>query len=217
VSRGVRVVDARWALPDETNLDEVAQHVRDGGVVAYPTETVYGFGGVCTPEAVARVMALKRRAEDKPLLVLVESAAAVADLEWSLEATELAGIFWPGALTLVLRDPRGIFPPGIRSEAGAVAVRVSPHPWVRVLLRAVGEPITSTSANPPGSPPARTGSEAARAAELLGAGSDVLVLDAGELEPSEPSTIIDCTSTRPAVVREGSVPVGRLRCVLPEI
>jgi len=69
----------------------VARHVRGSGILAYPTETVYGFGGVCSPEAVDRVRFLKRRAEDKPLLVLVESAEAVADLTWPLEARELAG------------------------------------------------------------------------------------------------------------------------------
>ncbi len=217
MSDGIRVLDVRSTLPEDADLEGVSRHLRGGGVLAYPTETVYGLGGVCTPAAVARVRALKRRAEDKPMLVLVESTEAVADLAWSLEARELAGIFWPGALTLVLADPRGIFPLGVRSEAGAVAVRVSPHPWVRALLTAVGEPMTSTSANPPGSPPARTGRDAVRVGRMLGAGPELFVLDAGELEPSEPSTIIDCTGRHPVVVREGSVPVGRLRCVLPEI
>jgi len=217
VSGGIRRLDLRSVVPDQADLADVARHVRGSGILAYPTETVYGFGGVCSPEAVDRVRFLKRRAEDKPLLVLVESAEAVADLTWPLEARELAGVFWPGALTLVLADPRGIFPPGIRSGTGAVAVRVSPHPWVRAILRIVGEPMTSTSANVPEARPARTGEEAERAGEALGAGPELLVLDAGALEPSAPSTIIDCTGTRPVVVREGSVPVGRLRCVLPDV
>jgi len=141
----------------------------------------------------------------------------VASLRWSEEARELARIFWPGAVTLVLADPAGIFPPGVRNSAGGVAVRVSPHPLVGVLLEELGAPLTSTSANAPGEPPARSGAEAARAAEALGAGQEMLVLDAGTLPASGPSTIVDCTGARPVVVREGSVPLQRLRCALPDI
>jgi len=191
--------------------------VRGGGLLAYPTETVYGFGGACTPEGVSRVRALKRREGDKPILVVVRGMDEVASLRWSEEARELARIFWPGAVTLVLADPAGIFPPGVRNSAGGVAVRVSPHPLVGVLLEELGAPLTSTSANAPGEPPARSGAEAARAAEALGAGQEMLVLDAGTLPASGPSTIVDCTGARPVVVREGSVPLQRLRCALPDI
>ncbi len=161
--------------------------------------------------------ALKRRDADKPLLVLVRDADEVARLAWTAEARELAGIFWPGAVTLVLGDPLGIFPPGIRSPAGSVAVRVSPHPLVRALLERFEEPLTSTSANAPGTAPARSGEEALAAARALGAGAEMLVLDAGTLPGSGPSTIVDCTGARPVVVREGTVPLHRLRCALPDI
>ncbi len=210
-------LDMRGIPPEDADLGRVVAHLSGGGILAYPTETVYGFGGTCHPDSVARVRALKRRAEDKPLLVLVPDAGAVSDLVWTDEARELARIFWPGAVTLVLADPRGIFPPGIRSEGGTVAVRVSPNAWVRVLLEVVGEPLTSSSANAPGAPPARTGEEALEVAHALGAGAELVVLDAGALEPSRPSTIIDCSGPRPEVVREGSVPLSRLRCALPEI
>jgi len=191
--------------------------VRGGGLLAYPTETVYGFGGACTAESVSRIRALKRREEDKPILVVVRGLDEVAALRWTEEARELARIFWPGALTLVLDDPAGIFPPGVRNPVGGVAVRISPHPLVGVLLEGLGAPLTSTSANVPGQPPARSGAEAAKAAEALGAGQEMLVLDAGTLPTSGPSTIVDCTGARPVVVREGSVPLQRLRCALPDI
>lgn len=210
-------MDVRGVRPEDADLGSVASHLSGGGILAYPTETVYGFGGTCRPDAVARVRALKSRAEDKPLLVLVRGIEAVSGLVWTDEARELARIFWPGAVTLVLSDPRGIFPPGVRSEGGTVAVRVSPNPWVQALLEVVGEPLTSSSANAPGAPPARTGEEALEVARSLGAGAELMVLDAGALAPSSPSTIIDCSGPRPAVVREGSVPVSRLRCALPEI
>jgi L-threonylcarbamoyladenylate synthase len=211
------VLDLRATPAPDADLGAVAAHLRAGGLLAYPTETVYGFGAACSPEGVARVAALKGRTSDKPLLVLVPDAVAVARLAWTDGARELAGIFWPGAVTLVLDDPLGIFPPGIRSPAGSVAVRVSPHPLVRALLGLFEAPLTSTSANAPGEEPARSGSEALAAARALRAGDELLVLDAGTLPGSEPSTIVDCTGARPVVVREGSVPIHRLRCAVPDI
>lgn len=215
-ARAPEVIDLRGIPLETADLEPVREHLHAGGVVAYPTETVYGFGGLCTPAAVARVLALKGRGAERPLLVLAPDRDALAGLEWTEPAAELAAIFWPGAVTLVLPDPRGIFPAGVRSAAGAVAVRVSPHPLVRTLLAAVGEPLTSTSANAPGRPPARSGTEAAAAASALG-GEGITVLDAGTLPASGPSTIVDCSGPEPVVLREGTVPIGRLRCALPEI
>ncbi len=217
MTRPPRILDLRATPAADADLGPVAEHVRGGGLLAYPTETVYGFGGACTAESVNRLGALKHRGEGKPLLVVVRGPDEVAGLRWTEDARELARIFWPGALTLVLGDPEGIFPPGVRSPTGSVAVRVSPHPLVGVLLERMGAPLTSTSANVPGEPPARSGAEAARAAEALGAGEEMLVLDAGTLPASGPSTIVDCTGARPVVVRDGSVPLERLRCALPEI
>ncbi len=162
-------------------------HLRRGGVVAYPTETVYGLGGACTEAGVRRVRMLKKRGAGKPLIALVESREAIAGLEWTESARVLADVFWPGALTLVLRDPHHLFPEGVRDEAsGTVGVRVSPHPLAARLVRALGAPLTSTSLNPPGDAPAASGEEAARLVRALG-GGDVWILDAGTLPPSGPS------------------------------
>lgn len=211
------VLDVRGTVAGAEVLAPAAAHVKAGGIVAYPTETVYGFGGLCTPGAVARVRHLKRRDPDRPLLVLIRGAADAEGLAWTGDARELASLFWPGAVTLVLADPGGIFPDGVRSAAGAVAVRVSPHPLVETLLALVGAPLTSTSANAPGAAPARSGAEALGVARELGAGDELLVVDGGVLPPSGPSTIVDCTGPVPAVIREGSVPLSRLRCALPGI
>jgi len=217
VNAPVRLVDVRGSLPSPATLGPVAEHLRAGGVVAHPTETVYGFGGLLTDVALARLRWLKRRERDKPFIMLVPDTESVAGLGWNDAARSLAEVFWPGAVTLVLPDPDRIFPGPVRSGAGAVAVRVSPDPWVRALLDSTAEPLTSSSANTPGGPPARSGSEAARIARSLGAGEEVWVLDAGTLPPSAPSTVIDCTGSLPVVLREGATPLGRLRCVLPEI
>jgi L-threonylcarbamoyladenylate synthase len=208
-------IDLR-ADPD-ADLSEVVRHIRADGLVAYPTETVYGLGGAVTPAAVAALQRLKGREGDKPFLALVRSEDDVAGLAWNDAARELAAVFWPGPLTLVLADPLGIFPVGVRDErSGAVGVRVSPHPLVARLVGELGGPLTSTSLNVPGEAPAASGSEAAEIVARLG-GTDVPVLDVGTLPPSAPSTVLDCTGPVPVVLRAGSVPTERLRCAIPEI
>lgn len=214
MSAGVSVLDVRADL--DPDLGVVVDHLRSGGLLAYPTETVYGLGGACTAEAVEAARRLKRRGDEKPLLALVGSMESVEGLDWTPEARQLASIFWPGSVTLVLDDPRNIFPSGVRSGAGTVGVRLSPHPLVARLVEAFGAPITSTSLNAPGEPPVSSGAEAREVLERLGA-DGVVLLDAGVLPPSGPSTVVDCTGPAPVVLREGAVPTARLRCAIPEI
>jgi L-threonylcarbamoyladenylate synthase len=210
-------MDLRGVAGEDLDVTAAVHHVQAGGLLAYPTETVYGFGGACTADGVSALGRLKVRRPGQPFLALVPSADFVSALGWTDEARELASVFWPGALTLVLKDPVGMFPPGIRSEDDTVAVRVSPHPVVRALVGSGHMAITSTSANAPGQPPATTGDEASAVAQELGARGTVLVMDVGTLPPSGPSTIVDCTGFSARVLRAGTVPVDRLRCALPEI
>jgi L-threonylcarbamoyladenylate synthase len=204
------------ADPD-ADLTMVIRHLRADGLIAYPTETVYGVGGRTTEAAVGRLRALKSREASKPFILLVDSGRAVEGLRWTPAARELAEVFWPGSLTLVLEDPLDIFPAWLRDPGRrAVGVRVSPHPLVGRLLKALREPLTSTSLNAPGEPPAKSGGEAVEVLRRLGA-DDVPVLDAGTLPPSDPSTVVDCTGDEPRVVREGSIPTSRLRCAIPRI
>jgi L-threonylcarbamoyladenylate synthase len=212
-----RRLDFRASPPDASELESVVRHLRDGGLVAHPTETVYGFGGLVQRRALERLAELKSREHDKPFLLLVPSARSVARLEWTEEARELARAFWPGSVTLVLSDPGRTFPLGIRSERGAVAVRQSSHPLTRRLLELLDEPLTSTSANVPGGLPASSGEQAFHEAKALGAGMEMWVLDAGALSESSASTIVDCTGPTPRILRAGATPAGRLRCVVPGI
>jgi L-threonylcarbamoyladenylate synthase len=214
---GIRVLDLRDGLGHGGELGPVVEHVRLGGLIAHPTETVYGFGGLATVAAVAALRRLKRRPEERSVIVLIPSPEAVPDLVWTDGARELASVFWPGALTLVLSDPTGSFPPGVRSVTGGVAVRVTSHPVTRMLVEQLGVPLTSTSANAPGAPSAATGEDALAWVRAAGAGKEVWVLDAGRLSPSAPSTVVDCTGVAPVVIREGATPVNHLRCVLPGI
>lgn len=215
--RGPTILDFRMEPWESGLLNEVLNHARHGGLLAMPTETVYGFGCIVKEEAVRALSALKGRSEDRPFLVLIPAMAQAESLRWPPYARELAKVFWPGALTLILSDPARAFPPGVRSLEGGVAVRVTPNPLAGRLVEELGVPVVSTSANQAGEAPALTALEAASAGERLGAGPDLWVLDGGTLDPSEPSTIVDCTGSSPRVVRSGAIPIHRLRCVFPSI
>ncbi len=214
---GPRAIDVRDAVRAPDTLASVLEHQRSCGLLAYPTETVYGMGGLPTPAVIERLVALKDRDAAKPMLLLVSDREAVSDLTWTPEALELADVFWPGSVTLVLSDPAARYPEGVRGSNGGVAVRVSPHPLVRELVCGIGGPILSTSANRPGEPPALDAQGALGVALAAGAGEELWVLDGGPLEPSPPSTIIDCSGPEPVVIRQGTIPVGRVRCVLPGV
>jgi tRNA threonylcarbamoyl adenosine modification protein (Sua5/YciO/YrdC/YwlC family) len=214
---GFRQVDLRGLRVDEMDLAPVVDHLNGGGLIVYPTETVYGIGCLLRPEPLAILRRFKSRGPGSPFLVLVPGPEDTRGLVWTAGAREMARVFWPGALTLVLADPGGRLPSAVRSMTGGVAVRQSSHPLAARLVERLGEPVVSTSANAHGEPPARTGEAAATAARRVGAGPETWILDVGHLAWSPPSTVVDCTRPVPSVVREGSVPVQRLRCVLPEI
>lgn len=188
-------------------------------VLAYPTETVYGFGGAVTTEAVDALITLKGRPPGKPFLILVASRHMVEWLDLSLQgdAAQLAARHWPGPLTLVLPGGERRVPAKLRGPEGGIAVRWTSHPHIQRLLQVYGRPITSTSANRPGVPPAMT------AAEIVDQWSDAIarglvrVLDGGRLDPSAPSTVVDCTGKRPRVIRPGAVPAATLRESVPDL
>jgi len=212
-----RLLEMRWGEPDPAVLELVAEHLVECGLVAMPTETVYGFGCVPDLTPMRELQRLKDRGPEKPFLLLIPGVDSVPELKWVPEALEAAKVFWPGALTLILLDPTGRFPEGVRNSNGGVAIRVSPHPLAKAVVTTLDRPMVSTSANTPGGLPALTAEEAMETAKGLGAGDALWVLDGGALLPSDPSTIIDCTGTVPVVRRVGAIPVNRIRCVLPEI
>ena len=195
---------------------ELVAHLDAGGLIVYPTETVFGIGGLTGPAPTRRLAELKSRDPAKPFIVLVSEAGQVRGLEWTRAARRLAEELWPGPLTLVLRDVAGLYPPGIASEHGGVAVRVTPHGGVRILIDALGEPITSTSANAAGQPPARTTDEAREAMRGVPADANVWLLD-GPAGGATPSTVVDCTQTRPRLLRAGAVPLERIREIVHDV
>jgi len=188
-------------------------------VLAYPTETVYGFGGAIDRDSVASLIRLKGRQPGKPFLLLIDGSHMVAslDLQLSSYAGTLAARFWPGPLTLVLPGGQGRVPDTLRGPEGGIAVRWTSHPAIQRLIRAHGEPITSTSANRPGVPPAMTAAEILMQWPDAVARGELRVLDAGRLVPSEPSTVVDCMGRYPRVIRRGAVSARVLRESVPEL
>jgi L-threonylcarbamoyladenylate synthase len=194
-------------------IPTIAPHLRAGKLLAYPTETVYGLGSAPTVPGLAALSRLKGRPEGKPFLLLISSRRMAE--EWGLvfnaSASVLAEAFWPGALTLVLRGGEGRLPDELRGREGGIAVRYTSHPGIARLVSATGKPLTSTSANRPGGPPA-PGPD--RLVELFGdqeESGELLVLDGGVLGNVPPSTLVDCTDLVPRMVREGAIPRAELR------
>ena len=199
---------------DRASGDEAVRVLRDGGLVCYPTDTVYGIGAAAGDDAaVGRLFAVKGRSPDKPLPLLladVSDAARVAEVTPLAKA--LAGWFWPGALTIVMRKAASY-----RSLALAggdtVALRVPDHGLVRSMVRALGEPITGTSANRTGT---RAPLSAAEVAFQMG-GMVELIIDGGQSRTRLESTVIDITRDKPEIVREGAVSRGEVEKALGQV
>lgn len=192
-------------------------HLHARGVLAYPTETVYGFGGGPDEESVARLVTLKRRPRGKPFLLLIAASEMLArlDLHLTPAAAALAARFWPGPLTLVLPGGERRVPAALRGPEGGIAVRWTPHVGLQRLIRAYGDPITSTSANLPGQPPAESASAVVRDWWDAIARGTLRVLDGGTIAHSPPSTVVDCMGSRPRVIRPGAIDVATLREAAP--
>ncbi len=191
-------------LPDDAAGRAAAiETLRAGGIVAMPTDTVYGVGvALGAPDGLARLFAAKDRPLDRAIVLLVadlDQAASVGVL--SPAARILAERFWPGGLTLVLAQAPGApLPAVLTAGAATVGVRLPNHDCPRALARALG-PLPVTSANLSGQPAARDASDV-----LAQLGSRIdLVLDGGPARGGIPSTVVDCTGERPRVLRAGAV------------
>lgn len=193
--------------PSTVSYAEAARVLRDGGVVAHPTESVYGLAvDPFSETALRRLFTVKGRPETNPVLVIISSPVQLAGLVDSLtpEAEALMARFWPGPLSLVLPRAKGI-PDALTAGSELVCVRCSSHPMARALCDAFGGPITSTSANLSGQPPANT------IAGAMLPGVDVGI-HGGTLPPAAPSTIYNPATGQ--VLRLGPISVEDLDAAL---
>jgi L-threonylcarbamoyladenylate synthase len=194
------------------DIERAARALRAGRLVAFPTETVYGLGGIATNDrAVAAIFTAKGRPRFNPLIVHVtDAAAARAVAGWNDVAEQLAAAFWPGALTLVLPRAEGC-PLSLLVSAGGdtVALRAPAHPVAQALLEATVLPVAAPSANPAGGVSPTT-------ADHVDAGLDDaidLILDGGPCPIGLESTVLDVTGAPPRLLRPGGVTREALEAV----
>ena len=189
-----RVLSVSGDAPDPAAITEAAAIVRRGGLVAFPTETVYGLAADATnPEAIARLNHVKGRPPDKPYSFHLHDATQIAQFVSSVPplAEQLMRRFWPGPLTIVM----------LGKDGKRVGFRVPDHPVARAFLQACAVPVVAPSANRSGSPPPTDAQEVLAALD----GALDCVLDAGPTRMGRESTVVEVADGRVVILREGAI------------
>jgi L-threonylcarbamoyladenylate synthase len=211
----VTLVRVDPAHPDEGVVRRAAEILRAGGLVAFPTETVYGLGAhALDPDAVARIYAAKGRPGYNPLIVHVATTERARTLAaaWPDAAERLAAAFWPGPLTLVVPRAAGV-PDAVTAGLPDVALRIPAHPVAQALLAAADLPVAAPSANRSTEVSPTTGAHVQRS---LGARVD-LILDAGPTPVGIESTVVSLAGPVPTILRPGTLSAGDLAAVVGEV
>jgi L-threonylcarbamoyladenylate synthase len=200
---------------NEASLKKIVKVIDNGGVIAFPTETVYALAADASNfNAVAKIYKLKNRFENKPLPILVgDIYQANRVVEFNKQAQELALRFFPGPLTIVLKSKiRGNLASNINQDIGTIGIRMPNNISALKILKAVGRPLVGTSAN------ISNQKSAINAAEVIQAFSDRidLLIDQGTTEIGIPSTIIDLSGAQAKLLREGTITRERIVAILGE-
>jgi L-threonylcarbamoyladenylate synthase len=208
------VTDLPRILPDGgAGQAEAIRVLKAGGIVALPTDTVYGLAvDLASPGGIDRLFAAKRRPSDRAvMLLLADPDQARALVNWPPAAAALAGALWPGGLTIVVGQRTGAaLPSELTGGRSTVGLRLPDHPTPRALAAALG-PLPVTSANVSGLPEA---SDAAEIRDQLGDAID-LILDGGRARGG-PSTVVDCSAIPPRILRAGAIPADSIARTLRE-
>jgi L-threonylcarbamoyladenylate synthase len=194
---------------------EAVRRLRAGGIVAIPTDTVYGLAvALATPDGPARLFAAKGRPADRAIAVLLADMDQAAELGRLTPAGRaLAGAFWPGALTLVLeRNPARVLPDALTGGRPTIGLRVPDHPAPRAIAAELG-PLPTTSANRSGEPEAL---DAAAIAAALGDRID-MILDGGPAPGARPSTVVDVSGPEPRILRVGAIEPAAIESVVRDM
>jgi L-threonylcarbamoyladenylate synthase len=193
-------------------ISRAVEVLRDGGIVAFPTDTVYGIGAHgMRPQAVERLYVVKERPRDKAIPLLLPGFDALPQVAADVPevARALAAHYWPGALTIVLRRSP-LVPDAVTAGGDTVAVRVPDHPLTQALMRALAAPLAATSANRSGEPAPDTAASVLAQLE----GRIDLILDGGRCPGGVPSTVVDLTVNPPAILRAGGIDPAALRRII---
>ena len=213
--RQTSVVKVNPSNPEREAIARAAEIIKAGGLVAFPTETVYGLGAdALNPEAVKGIFVAKGRPPDNPIIVHVAELEHLGILADSITAgaVALAERFWPGPLTLILKKSAGI-PDDVTAGRETVAVRMPRNNVALALIRACGVPIAAPSANLSGRPSGTTGAHVFQ--DL--AGKIDLVLDAGPVEIGVESTVLDISTRPPTILRPGAVTAEELEGIIDQV
>ncbi len=196
------------SLKEKNNISHAVKTLHAGGIVAYPTETVYGLG--CDPfqeGAFLKLKKIKGRDDDKPMLLIASSIDQVKQITKSFDglAADLAKRFWPGPLTMILQ-PSEWLPHYLTGPGGGIAIRITPDHTAMAIVSEFGSPVVSTSANKAGMPTAMTIREVQT---MFGDTIDYYIGSDAQLK-GLPSTIVDVMSGSIKVLRKGAVPINML-------
>jgi len=205
-------VTARIVPDGDEGRAAAVETLRAGGIVALPTDTVYGIAvALETPGGIERLFRAKDRPPDRGIMLLLDDAAQAAAIGvMGPAAAALAAAFWPGGLTVVVpQRPDVPLPAVLTGGAATIGLRVPDHAAPRALAAAAG-PLPTTSANVSGLPEAR---DATEILAQLGEAVD-LILDGGPAHGGLASTVVDCSGARPVILREGAIPTSRVARVL---
>ncbi len=198
---------------DEQGLTIAAKIIRENGIVAFPTETVYGLGAnALSNEACKKIFTAKKRPTDNPLIVHIADFEALAELvvSPSAEALQVANSFWPGPLSIIL-NARTHLPPAVTAGLGTVAVRFPSHQVAQRLIRKCGCPIAAPSANISGKPSATRAEHVMRDFQ----GKISAVIDGGPCQVGLESTVIDGTTLPLKILRPGAITYEMLKQLVP--
>ncbi|MFT5365488.1 MAG: L-threonylcarbamoyladenylate synthase [Candidatus Latescibacterota bacterium] len=195
--------------PTSDNILQAAKCIKQGGLIAYPTETVYGLGvDPFNQQALLRLFATKGRTAEKAIIVLIRGTIDLPRLTSDLPAIaeSLINAFWPGPLTLIFKASAQL-PKELLGGRDTLALRHSNAPIAQSLVDALGGPLTSTSANISGQPPAQSAQEVQNQLE-----SHLdLIINGGPSPQSQPSTLLDISTNKPIILREGVITQQELR------
>ncbi len=194
-------------LDAESARAEAAKTIRRGGVVGYRTDTLYGLGGdPHNAQAVRKIIELKGREDGKPILLLISDLEVIPKYLAQTSDTfqAIASRFWPGPLTLI-GEARKDLPEDLTAGTKTLGLRLPDSPEVRDLVRSCGGALTATSANPSGKPPALTAAEVEKYFPEID-----LIIDGGTVRATDPSTVLDVSSSQVHLLREGAIKRGEL-------
>ncbi|MFB1082080.1 L-threonylcarbamoyladenylate synthase [Jeotgalibacillus sp. JSM ZJ347] len=198
------------------HISEAADFLRQGHVIAFPTETVYGLGADATSDAAVQgIFEAKGRPSDNPLIVHISTPDELQDLVASIspEAGQLIKAFWPGPLTIIFNKKAGVFSDLVTAGLDTIGIRMPSHPVALELISHSGKPLAAPSANTSGKPSPTSAEHVAR--DLTGRIKGIV--DGGETGVGLESTVIDCTVTPPMILRPGGVSAEEIKACIGEV